>query len=141
MRIIQLTNTAIGAVTAPARMPLGVVTRRYDNEYGNCVKNTPTYSVTMAGLDTVTINRSGIYRVTYIANPTVAAGNIVLNLVQNDTVLYTATVTAAGAGSEQIAIVYDVLVDATNLPTNIQVTSTGIAITGGTSNLTIEKIA
>ena len=147
-KIIQLTNNAIGTVTAgsttPQVVPLGTVTRRYG---GGCCQNLPTYEVTTTGNNTLVINETGIYRVTYIANVSVgAAASVTLNLVQNGTVLYSATVTETAAGTLPVTIVYDLRVAnnygaVVNVPATIQITSTGAALTGGTSNFIVEKIA
>ncbi len=147
-KVLQLTNTApvpFGAVAVGAFVPLGIVTRRT-----NCgCNNLPTFTLSTTGTDTVTINKTGFYRITYTASVVAtAAGLVTLNLVQNGVVVATASETATAAGDTvNLTIVYMVRVlpncgsVLNNVPSTIQITNTGAtALTSGFSNLLIEQV-
>ena len=59
-KLIQITNTGIGAVAVDAYMPLGTITRKYGM---GC--NCPTYTTANSNIDTITINDEGYYDITY----------------------------------------------------------------------------
>lgn len=142
-RLLQLTNTNIGAIATNANMPLGVATVVYpgcDNQCGS------TYSVTSSTSDTLVINRAGTYQLLYNASlVATAAGNIVLEVKLNGVTKYTVTATATAAGTVNITIPYEIYVpcnccsNPTNVPAYVQIQSTGVAITSGTSNLIIDR--
>lgn len=146
-RTIQLTNTSIGAVASVAAgtlVPLGTITRKYC--CGNCGQS--TFTVSTSGANTVTLNEAGYYLINYSASVVAgAAGLVTLNLVQNGTVLYSVSETAAAAGDTvNLSLPYMVRVlpnccsSSANLPATIQITSSGVALTGGTSNILVEKV-
>lgn len=142
-RLLQLTNANIGAIATNANMPLGVATVIYPGCDSQCG---PTYSVTSSTSDTLVINRAGTYRLLYNASlVATAAGNIVLEVKLNGVTKYTVTVTATAAGTVNITIPYEIYVpcnccsNPTNVPAYVQIQSTGVAITSGTSNLIIDR--
>lgn len=143
-QLLQLTNPTVGAVATDTLLPLGTTTRKIS--CGGC--NQPTFTVTTSGANTVNLNDAGTYKITYTASLVAgAAGLVTVNLVQNGTVVYTASETATAAGDTvNISLVYVVRALPnfasllTNLPSTIQFTNTGVALTGGTSNLLIEKV-
>ena len=73
------------------------------------------------------------------------AGNVVLGLRINGTTRYTVTATATAAGTVNVTIPFEVYIPGNccaspiNIPAYIQVQSTGVALTSGTSNLIIDK--
>lgn len=134
--LLQLTNPNIGAVVANSPVPLGVPTQA-------TLCNNGIYIYTSSQNNTVYITKRGQYRLTYVASITVAeAGNIVFNLVQNGVVtqpLVSTTVTAAAAGTYLVVLDFVVDVQCGQVPPRYQVYTTG-AITGGNSNLIVDKI-
>lgn len=141
-RLLQLTNSSIGAIAANANMPLGVTTVVYPGSDCSC----QTYSVTSSTSDTLVINRAGTYQVIYNASlVATAAGNVVLELKLNGVTKYTVTVTATEAGTVNVTIPYELYIpcnccsNPTNVPAYVQIQNTGVAITSGTSNLIIDR--
>lgn len=139
-KLLQLTNSTIGAVAVNANMPLGKMTRRIVN-IPTCQQTIETSSTTD---NIAVVNQAGIYRVTYTASVTVAAaGDIVLALNVNGNQVTSATVTAAAAGTFPITLDYETRAFcncpavSSNLPAQIEIVNTGIALTGGNSNLII----
>lgn len=141
---IQLTNTAIGAVAINSFMPLGNVTRRINTPLNCC----NTFTVTSATADTITINDPGFYKVTYSLTATAAAaGEVTIALISDGTSVYSVS---QGIVDETSAVnatlVYTIRIAPNccsapnNLPVNIQIQNTGIALTGSSANLIIEKI-
>lgn len=140
-KLIQITNTNIGAVAVDAFMPLGTITRRYGVGGTN-----PTYTTANSNVDTITINDEGYYDITYNASVVAgSAGDLSLTLVTNGVSVYTVTETVASGDTYNMSMPFTVRVYAkqcnapTNNPMNIQVQLTGVAITGGTANIQIEK--
>ena len=143
MKILQLTNTAIGAVPVDTLMPLGTVTRK--RCCGNAGQN--TFAVSTTGSNTITLNDSGYYQITYSASILAgAAGNVVLNLLVNGETVLTKTETASAAGFVDITIPYVVRVlpscpiNPSALTIQVENADTSVAITDGTSNIIVEKI-
>lgn len=141
-RLLQLSNAEVGAVAANARIPLGIPTRQIKRST-TC---TPTFEVTTSVNNAVYINEAGFYKITYQGFLTVAAaGNIVVQLLVGGVVAATATVTASGAGTFPVTITFVVRAlnnccgNVSNLPMLIQLNNAGVAITGGTSTLIIER--
>jgi lipid A disaccharide synthetase len=141
-RLLQLTNNSIGAIATNINMPLGVVTVVYPG----CDCQCQTYSITSSTSDTLVINRAGTYQLIYNASlVATAAGNIVLELKLNGVTKYTVTVTATAAGTVNVTIPYELYIpcnccnNPTNVPAYVQIQSTGVAITSGTSNLIVDK--
>ena len=142
-RILQLTNTTIGAITTNGNMPLGVITLVHPFDTSNCY---PTYTVSSSNADTLVINKSGVYNVLYNASVVAtAAGDVVFELKVNGVTKYTVTETATAAGTVNITIPYEVYVPCNcpsvpgSVPAYIQVQSTGVALTSGTSNMIVSK--
>lgn len=143
-RVLQLTNPVVGAVAADALMPLGAITRKLC--CGNQAQR--TFGVSTTGANTISLNDTGFYRVTYSVSAVAgAAGVVSIALNQNETALYTVSQTAAAAGDTvNLTLVYIVRVAPncsaviSNLPANLQVVNTGVALTGGTSNILVEKV-
>lgn len=141
-RLLQLTNNSIGAVAAAAVLPLGVVSRKVANE-SKCVN---TFEVTTTSNNVIYINEPGYYKILYTGSlDVVAAGSIVVNLEVNNVVVSTATVTATAAGTVPVTISFVIRVlgnccNTVNLPQVLQFRNNGIALTGGNSNIVIEKI-
>lgn len=143
-QFIQLTavNT-YGAVAVGELLPLGTVTRKF--VAGQCSQ--PTFVAGTTGNNTVTITDAGEYKITYTGTPIAGgAGDVTLNLLLNGATVLTTSQAAAAAGPLNIAFTFIVRVfgnnasNTFNAPATIQILSTGIALTGGTGNLIVEKI-
>lgn len=142
MRILQLTNNAIGAVAVDTLMPLGAVTRK--RCCGNAGQN--TFAVSTTGSNTITLNDSGYYEIIYSASLlATAAGNVVLNLLVNGETVLTKTETASAAGFVDITIPYVVRVlpscpiNSSALTIQVENDADSVAITTGVSNIIVEK--
>lgn len=142
-KILQLTNSTIGAITTNGNMPLGVTTVVYPFDVDNCF---PTYTVTSSTSDTLVINKSGTYN--FIYNTSVIAteaGLVTLGLVVNGVTKYSVSETATEGGTVNLTIPYEIYIPCNcasspnNVPAYIQVQSTGVALTSGTSNLIVSK--
>ena len=140
---IQLTNTDIGAVAINAYMPLGRVTRRINAPYNYC----NTFVVASSTADTVVINDPGFYKVTYSLTATVAAaGTVTSALVINGSEVYSVSQAVADTGPVNITLPYTIRVSPNcdsapgNVPVSVQIQNTGIALTGESGNLIIEKV-
>ena len=141
-RLLQLTNNNVPEVAENINMPLGTITRRV-----TCNKFEPTFVVTTSNVDTVTINEEGYYKITYnAALIATAAGDVEMTLVINGTNTYSVSETATAAGIVNIDLDFVTRVFrrsddiATNNPMSIQIKSTGVALTGGTSNFIVERV-
>ena len=138
---IQLTNTAIGDVAVDTNIPLGTVTRRINAPVSCC----NTFVVSSSGVDTVTINNAGFYKITYSLTATAAAAGVVtIALVTNNNTIYSVSQTIVDETTGvNLTLPYTVRVCPNSndtLPVNVQIKNTGIALTGSTANLIIEKI-
>lgn len=141
---IQLTNTDVGDVAVNAFIPLGRVTRRINTPYNCC----NTFIVTSATADSVSINDVGFYKITYNLTATAgAAGEVTTNLVTNGSSVYSVSQAVVDeTNSVNLTLVYTIRVCPNcssapdNVPVNIQIQNTGIALTGSQSNLIIEKV-
>lgn len=143
-RMIELTNSVIGAVAANANIPLGVPVRAISQQ-PSCKT---TFYVTTNVNTVVSIQEAGFYKIIYTGYLTVGeAGTISLNLLIGGDVASTAEVTASVAGTYPVSLnfitrVYNnCALNATNLPTGVQLVNTGTALTGGTSTLIIERVS
>lgn len=142
-RILQLTNTNIGAVAADTPMPLGAITRKYC--CGSGALN--TFAIGTTGADYIQVNAKGYYKVIYNVSAVAgAAGVVTLELAINGTTVYTASATASAAGDTvNITIPYEIRVlpncncISANSPVTIRLTNTGVALTGGISNIIVKK--
>ena len=141
---IQVTNSTIGDVAVDAYMPLGKVTRRINAPYNCC----NTFVVSSSTSDTVTINDPGFYKVTYSLTATAAdIGEATVSLVMNGTSVYTVSQYIADAALPvNLTLPYTIRICPncssvpTNVPVSVQIQNTGIALTGSSSNLIIEKV-
>ena len=142
-QFIQLTDTTVGAVATGALLPLGNITRRYGN--GSCCAS--TFEVSTSGSDTITINDSGYYKVSYTGSLIpAAAGELTLTLTANGVAVTSVSDTVAAAGDvtnislEYIIRVFPNCSSINNMPVILQIVNSGVALTGGNSNLIVEKI-
>jgi hypothetical protein len=142
-KILQLTNSTIGAIAINGNMPLGVTTIIFPFDTNNCF---PTYTVTSSTSDTLVINKPGTYKFIYNASVIATdAGEVTLGLVVNGATKYSVSTTATAAGTVNLTIPYEVYVPCNcasspnNVPAYIQVQNTGVALTSGTSNLIVSK--
>jgi hypothetical protein len=141
---IQLTNKTITAVAVDQFLPLGTITRRINAPYNCC----NTFVVSSSTNDTVILNDPGFYKVTYSLTATAAAaGEVTVALVTNGSSVYSVTQTIVDeANAVNLTLVYTIRVSPTcgsspeNVPVAVQLQNTGIALTGETANLIIEKI-
>jgi hypothetical protein len=141
---IQLTNNTVGDVAINDYMPLGRVTRRINAPFNCC----NTFSVTSSNADTITLNDVGFYKITYSLTATAAAaGEVTIALVTNGTSIYTVSQAVVDeTAGVNLTLPYTIRVcsncSATpdNVPVSLQIQNTGIALTGATSNIIIEKI-
>jgi hypothetical protein len=140
-RILQLTNSTIGAVATNANVPLGVTTVIYPYDTSNYY---PTYTVSSSSADTLLINKAGTYNLIYNASLVATeAGNVTLALKVNGTTKYSVTAQAAAGGTVNLTIPYEIYVPCncqsapSNVPAYIQIQNTGVALTSGTSNLIV----
>lgn len=140
---IQLTNTDIGSVAVDTAMPLGTVTRRINAPTNTC----STFQIASNTADTVTLTNPGFYKVTYSASLVAGGtGDLTLSLVGNGTTIYTVSTTAAEGDTYNLTLPYTVRVTSNCCvnppvtPMALQIVLGGIAITGTTSNLIVEKV-
>lgn len=141
-RLLQVTNTNIGVVTANSNIPLGTVTSKIDcSPYGS------TFSLTSSASDTVVLNNAGYYKITYsITDVATDTGVNSISLIANNNSVHTVGETVATAEDAiNLTLVYYVRVYpqcnnyATNNPMSIQIRADN-AITSATANLIIEKL-
>ena len=141
---IQLTNKTITDVAVNQFLPLGNVTRRINAPYNCC----NTFVVTSSNNNTIVLNDPGFYKVTYTLTATAAAaGEVSVALVTNGASVYSVSQTIVDeANAVNLTLIYTVRVSPNcdsspmNVPTSVQMQNTGIALTGETSNIIIEKI-
>lgn len=141
---IQLTNATIGAVPVNGYLPYGKVTRRINAPHNCC----NTFSVTSSTSDTITINDVGFYKITYSLTATAeAAGDVTVALVTNGTEIYSVSQYIADeTGSVNLTIPYTIRVcpncssTPDNVPVTVQIQNLGIALTGASSNMIVEKL-
>jgi hypothetical protein len=143
-KLIQLTNTTIGDVAINSFMPYGKVTRRINAPFNSC----STFTVTSGTSDTITLNDPGFYKITYsLTASAAAAGDVSITLVTNGTNVYTVTQNLVDeTGNVNLTLPYTIRVcpncsaSPDNIPVSIQIQNTGIALTGESSNMIIEKV-
>lgn len=144
MKVLQLTNKDIPAVAVNGYMPLGITTVRYPTENSNCA---PVFTITSSTSDTIAVNRGGTYKLDYSASLMAsAAGVVTLAVLVNGESKYTVSASAAAASDYvNVTIPLDIYIHCNcntapnNIPANIQIENTGIALTGGTSNTIITR--
>lgn len=143
-RVLQLTNQTVGEVAADAFIPYGKITRQIQDNYCGC----PTFNVTTSQADTVYLNEIGNYDITYSASLIAdAIGEVSVALIVNGTQVYEVGATVAAVGDVvNITMPYQVRVcpncagAPNSCPVAIQIQLTGVAITGGQSNMLIERV-
>ena len=143
-RVLQLTNTNIGAIAIDEFLPFGNITRKISSR-NNCCQ---TFNVSTTGADTIILNEPGNYRISYSVSLTAdAAGEIGVALIANGNEVYSVNTSAGGAGVIiNLTLPYEVRVCPNscavpnNCPMTIQIKLTGVAITAGTSNILVEKV-
>lgn len=143
-RVLQMTNTSVGAVAVNELMPFGIITRRVTRPVCDAG---PTFTISTTGTNTITINECGNYEVTYSTSAVAsAAGIVTFNLLVNGVNTYAVSETVAAGDTINLTLPYQVRVlpnsaaTPTNNPVNIQIELTGVAITGGTSNIIVERV-
>lgn len=143
-RVIQLTNTNIGAVAVTNLLPLGVITRRVNKN--SCGEN-PTFSTSTTGTNIVTVNECGNYRVSYSLNGVASAAGIAIATLQvNGTNVYSVSATVDAGDTFNLTLPYEIRVlpnsacTPNNNPVNITLQLNGVGITGGSSNLLVERV-
>lgn len=143
-RLLQLTNNTVGPVATATVLPIGVTSRKI----ACASKCTPTFEVTTTANNVAYINEPGYYKITYTGYLTAeAAGDVVVNLEINNTIVAVATVTATAAGTVPVSITYvtRVLNNCCNgIGSTIQALqfrNAGVALTGGTSTVIIERVS
>lgn len=143
-RLIQLTNTSVGSVPVDTYMPLGIITRRVNPmcQYSD----DRTFTVSSTGTNIVTINDCGYYKVLYSASVVAsAAGIVTLSLQLNSSTVYTVSATAAAGDTVNLTLPFEIRVlpncksIINNIPVNIQVLLSGVALTNGNTNLIVER--
>ena len=147
-KLIQLTNTNIGATTAQSFLPLGTITRRINAP----TDPTNVFQVATTGSNIVYINEPGYYKVTYSATLTAAdAGTVGVSLITNGDNIYTVSEEATAAEDiVDLTLVYVIRVcpnccsSPYNCPVSVQMqlgdTATGITPNPSTANLVIERV-
>lgn len=144
-KVLQLTNQAIGTVAVGSLMPLGAITRRYGCRNNN---GSSVFDVSTTGSNTVTLNEEGYYHLTYTASVIAGdAGDIIIDLLQNNIEVLSASQTVVAdndTANIMISFVIRVLpsccsVENTPVTIQLRLDETSVALTGGSSNLIIEK--
>ena len=143
-RLIQLTNSSVGSVPVDTYMPLGIITRRV-NPKCQCIDDR-TFTVSSTGTNIVTINDCGYYKILYSASVVAGAEGIVtLSLQLNSSTVYTVSATAAEGDTVNLTLPFEIRVlpncnaIINNIPVNIQVLLSGVALTSGNTNLIVER--
>lgn len=143
-RVLQITNKNILATQTNSNLLLGQITRRIQE---NCCENT-TFNVSTTQADTIFLNESGNYNV-FVSTSLNAesAGIVSIALFANNVNLYEVSETASVADNTvNLNLAYQIRVcpncesSPNNSPLAIQIKLTGGAITGGQSNLIIERV-
>ena len=143
-RVLQLTNQTVGAIAVDELMPFGNVTRRIQESCGTC----STFNVTTSQADTVYLNEVGNYNITFSASIIAGAvGEVSVALIANGTQVYEVGATATAVGDVvNLALPYQLRVCPNcsgapkNCPVAVQIRLTGVAITGGQTNLLVERV-
>jgi hypothetical protein len=141
---IQITNTSLGDVAVDGFIPLGSVTRRINAPQTCC----NTFTLATSPVDTLVLNDVGFYKITYVLTATAAAaGEVTIALVTNGAAVNTVSQAIVDeTNAVNLSLVYTIRVfpncnvNVNNCPVNVQIQNTGIALTGATSNLIVEKI-
>jgi hypothetical protein len=147
-KLIQLTNTDIGALAAGSLIPLGLVTRRYNAPNNTC----STFNVTSSSSDTLYITEPGYYKITYSMVASAGAEGVLgVSLLTNQDVVTTVSADATAAEDVvNLTLIYVIRVcpnccsSPYNCPVAVQIqlgdTATGITPNPSTGNLIVEMI-
>lgn len=142
-KLIQLTNTNIGEVAVDGYMPFGAISRRLNTSQ----PDNGTFTVSTTGANIIYLNEPGYYNVIYSASVVAgAAGDVVLTLTTNGSTQYSVTATATEGGTLNLTLPYALRVcpnscsTPTNCPVGVQIQLSGVALTGGDSNIIVEKV-
>lgn len=143
-KLIQLTNTEIENVATDAFIPFGKVTRRINTPIDCC----NTFVMSSSAPDSITVQDAGFYKITYtLTAMAAAAGEISVTLVTNGTDVYTVSQYLAEAdNSVTLTFSYTIRVcpncsaAPTSVPVKVQIQNAGVALTGTSSNIIIEKV-
>lgn len=143
-RVLQLKNNAVAPVAVDGYMPFGKITRRVQE---NC-SGSSTFNVTTSQADIVYLNEVGNYNINYSASLIAGAiGDVSVALVVNGSQVYEVVESAAAiADTVNLTVPYQVRVcpncssSPNNCPVTIQIQLTGVGVTGGQSNLLIERV-
>ena len=142
-KLIQLTNTNIGEVAVDGYMPFGAISRRLNTSQ----PDNGTFTVSTTGANIIYLNEPGYYNVIYSASVVAgAAGDVVLTLTTNGSTQYSVTATATEGGTLNLTLPYALRVcpnscsTPTNCPVGVQIQLGGVALTGGDSNIIVEKV-
>jgi hypothetical protein len=147
-KLIQLTNSSIGALDAQAFIPLGMVTRRVNAP----MEPTSVFQVTSTTSDVLYVTEPGYYKITYAGTFTAAAaGTVSVTLVTNQEPVYTVSEEATAAEDVvNVTLVYVIRVcpnccsSPYNCPVGIQIqlgdTATGVTPDPSTANLIVERV-
>lgn len=145
-KIIQLTNSNIGSVPSNSYMPLGIITRRINPKCQCQCNDDRTFTVSSTDTNLVTINECGYYKVLYSASVVAStAGIVTLSLQLNSSTVYTVSATAAEGDTVNLTLPFEIRVlpncqsVINNIPLNIQVLSSGVALTDGNANFIVER--
>ena len=142
-KLLQMTNSSVGAVAVNGLVPFGIITRRIANSSGGGVP----FDVTTAGANTINLTAPGYYRINYNLSAVAAAAGIVkINLLAGGNVVASASGSAASGATVNLNIPFIVRVfnNCNSMPSNyplpiqIQVETTGIS--DGNGNLIIERM-
>lgn len=134
-KLLQITNTNIGARAVNSFLPFGSVTGRINCPY----RLDGAISVTTSTSDTIVIGKAGHYLLTYNASVVAGAAGIVeIALIINGTEVYKASASAASGATVVIPLTYKFKVK--DIPTNVQVKLLTTAITDGQSNTIVERL-
>lgn len=141
---IQLTNQAVGTVAVDAFIPYGTVTRRINAPVNTC----NTFTLAESNPDTITLNSAGFYKVTYSLTAEAAeVGNVTVTLVVNGVDVYTVSQYVSDVtGLASITLPYTIRACTTStipqqvLPVTVQIKNAGVALTGSTSSIIVEKL-
>jgi hypothetical protein len=147
-KLIQVTNTNIGALDANSLLPLGLITRRYNSPSDCC----STFDLGSSSSDTLYINEPGYYKITYSLVASAAAeGVLSISMLNNQNSVYTVSSDVTAAGDVvNLTLIYVIRVcpnccsTPSNCPVAIQFqlgdVATGITPNPSISNLIVEKV-
>lgn len=146
-RMLQMTNTNIGAVGTSVPIPLGNITREISRASDSTI---PTFETSIDGNNnTVVLREPGFYKINYTGYHAASNNTTVgTRLLVNGVSALFAVQTSPTAGAQMPVVINFVIRAigsnqnvASNLPMKIQIVNTSTPLTGGTGNLIIERIS